>query len=78
MTLEPHTDNDAIASPWRSSIFRSIWIANLASNFGGLIQSVGAAWMMASIAPSADSWWRWCRPPDAADHAAVAAGGRAG
>ena len=29
-------------------------MASLASNFGGLIQSVGASWMMTSIAPSAD------------------------
>jgi MFS family permease len=26
-----------------------VWIASLASNFGGLIQSVGASWMMTSI-----------------------------
>jgi MFS family permease len=35
-------------------VFRAVWIASLASNFGGLIQSVGASWMMTSIAPSAD------------------------
>jgi MFS family permease len=35
-------------------IFRAVWIASLASNFGGLIQSVGASWMMTSIAASAD------------------------
>jgi MFS family permease len=34
--------------------FRAIWVATLASNFGGLIQAVGAAWLMTSIAPSAD------------------------
>lgn len=39
-------------SPWSSSIFRSIWIANLASNFGGLIQTVGAAWMMTALGAS--------------------------
>ena len=31
-----------------------MWIASLASNFGGLIQRVGAAWMMTSISTSAD------------------------
>lgn len=31
-----------------------MWFASLASNFGGLIQSVGASWMMTSIAGSAD------------------------
>ncbi|WP_210528713.1 MFS transporter [Rubellimicrobium arenae] len=41
-------------APLRHPIFRSVWIASMASNFGGLIQSVGASWMMTSIAPSAD------------------------
>ncbi|MGB3339474.1 MAG: MFS transporter [Devosia sp.] len=40
--------------PLRHSIFRSVWLANLASNFGGLIQTVGAAWMMTIIAETAD------------------------
>jgi MFS family permease len=31
-----------------------IWTASLVSNFGSLIQAVGASWMMTSIAPSAD------------------------
>jgi MFS family permease len=31
-----------------------IWSASLISNFGTLIQAVGASWMMTSIAPSAD------------------------
>jgi MFS family permease len=31
-----------------------IWSASLVSNFGSLIQAVGASWMMTSIAPSAD------------------------
>ncbi len=34
--------------------FRAIWVASLASNFGALIQSVGAAWMMTSISNQAD------------------------
>ena len=41
-------------SPFRYPVFRSVWIASLLSNFGSLIQSVGASWMMLSIAPSAD------------------------
>lgn len=36
----------------RHGIFRAIWLASLASNFGGLIQAVGASWMMASISTS--------------------------
>lgn len=41
-------------APLRHGIFRAVWFASLASNFGGLIQSVGASWMMTSIADSAD------------------------
>ena len=40
------------ASPWNYPIFRYIWVASLASNFGGLIQSVGASWMMLSMSAS--------------------------
>lgn len=39
-------------SPLGIPIFRAVWIASMASNFGGLIQSVGAAWMMVSLASS--------------------------
>lgn len=39
-------------SPLAIPIFRAIWLASLASNFGGLIQSVGAAWMMTSLSGS--------------------------
>jgi MFS family permease len=39
-------------APFRHATFRAIWTASLASNFGGLIQSVGAAWMMTSISDS--------------------------
>ena len=42
------------SSPFQSPIFRNVWIASLVSNFGSLIQSVGAAWLMTSIAHSAD------------------------
>jgi MFS family permease len=30
-----------------------VWVANLISNFSGLIQSVGAAWLMTSLTGSA-------------------------
>lgn len=36
-------------SPFQSPAFRSVWLASLASNFGGLIQSVGASWTMTHI-----------------------------
>lgn len=39
-------------APFRHDVFRSIWLASLASNFGGLIQTVGAGWMMTSISDS--------------------------
>lgn len=39
-------------SPFRFAIFRDVWIANLASRFGGMIQSVGAAWVMLSLGAS--------------------------
>lgn len=41
-------------SPFRFPVFRAVWLASTLSNLGGLIQSVGASWMMTSIAPSAD------------------------
>ena len=41
-------------SPLRHPIFRNVWMASALSNLGGLIQSVGAAWLMISIAGSPD------------------------
>lgn len=41
-------------SPFRFPVFRDVWMASTVSNLGGMIQSVGAAWMMISIAQSAD------------------------
>ena len=40
--------------PFRSPVFRSVWLGSMISNFGGLVQSVGAAWLMTSITASAD------------------------
>ncbi|WP_292294247.1 MFS transporter, partial [Marivita sp.] len=37
---------------FRNQTFRTLWIAALASNFGGLVQAVGAAWMMTSLSDS--------------------------
>ncbi len=45
----PRPSSPSFLSPLRSPVFRAIWIASLASNFGGLIQSVGASWVMTSI-----------------------------
>lgn len=41
-------------APLRHETYRTIWFASLASNFGGLIQAVGAAWMMTVITSSED------------------------
>jgi MFS family permease len=35
--------------PLKIVIFRRFWIASMASNFGGLIQTVAAAWMMTAL-----------------------------
>lgn len=39
-------------APLRYPVFRGIWTATTVSNFGALIQSTGAAWLMTSIASS--------------------------
>ncbi|UVO53744.1 MFS transporter [Sphingomonas sp. SUN039] len=48
----PVTDDQGALAPLGIPIFRAIWLASLASNFGGLIQSVGASWMMTTLAPT--------------------------
>jgi MFS family permease len=39
-------------APLSSPTFRNIWFASIASNLGGLVQGVGAAWMMTSLTSS--------------------------
>ncbi len=39
-------------APLREKTFRNIWLANQVSTFGGLVQGVGAAWMMTSLTSS--------------------------
>ncbi|WP_414899615.1 MFS transporter [Sphingomonas flavalba] len=39
-------------SPLSIPVFRAVWLASMVSNFGGLIQSVGASWMMVSLSGS--------------------------
>lgn len=41
-------------APLELPVFRNIWIASLFSNFGYLIQVVGAAWAMTELARAAD------------------------
>ncbi|TPI40526.1 MFS transporter [Mesorhizobium sp. B3-1-9] len=49
---EPESERVSALAPFRHGIFRTVWSASLVSNFGGLIQGVGAAWMMTTIATS--------------------------
>lgn len=39
--------------PFRHPIYRAVWITSTISNFGGLIEGVGAAWMMVMFAAPA-------------------------
>ena len=39
-------------APFRHPAFRAIWTANLFSNIGAMIQSVGAAWLMTELTQS--------------------------
>jgi MFS family permease len=41
-------------APFEHRVFALFWWASLASAFGSMIQTVGASWLMATIAPSAD------------------------
>lgn len=48
----PGTAPGGTFAPFRYPTFRAIWIANLFSNLGGTIQSVGAAWLMTELTRS--------------------------
>lgn len=45
-------DRRPFLAPLANETFRNIWLASIVSNLGGLIQGVGAAWMMTSITSS--------------------------
>lgn len=47
-------ERQSTLAPFRHEVFRQVWIANIVSNFGTIIQGVGAAWMMTQISNSAD------------------------
>lgn len=49
MALSQH----AAFQPLRIPIFRRFWLSSMASNFGGLIQTVAAAWMMTALTGNA-------------------------
>lgn len=42
----------SVLTPFRNRSFRALWTATLASNLGGLVQAVGAGWLMVSLTPS--------------------------
>ena len=46
------TTSPATLAVFRNPAFRNLWFATLASNFGGIVQAVGAAWLMTSLTAS--------------------------
>jgi MFS family permease len=42
----------SVLAPFRHDTFRMLWLATLVSNLGGLVQSVGAGWMMTTLTDS--------------------------
>src|SRR5512140_3179575 len=44
----------ATLAPFEHRAFALFWCASLASSFGSMIQTVGASWLMTTIAPSVD------------------------
>ncbi len=51
---DPDPPRTSSLAPLKNPVFRAVWLATLISNFGGLIQSVGSAWLMTSITASSD------------------------
>lgn len=52
MLANPPPPENRVFAPLKVPVFRAIWLASMASNIGGLIQSVGASWMMTSLTSS--------------------------
>lgn len=53
--MDNHANDDVGSpdtSPLQLPVFRAVWAASMVSNLGGMIQSVGASWMMASLTAS--------------------------
>ena len=53
MTESEQSDSSSFA-PFRRPVFRALWVANVVSSFGWLVQGVGAAWLMTLLTDSAD------------------------
>jgi MFS family permease len=45
-------ERSSVLAPFRHETFRLLWLATLVSNLGGLVQSVGAGWMMTTLTDS--------------------------
>ncbi|KFL29080.1 hypothetical protein JP75_24165 [Devosia riboflavina] len=45
-------ERTSITAPFRHETFRTLWLATLFSNLGGLVQAVGAGWMMTTLTTS--------------------------
>ena len=45
-------ERSSLLAPFRHETFRLLWLATLVSNLGGLVQSVGAGWMMTTLTDS--------------------------
>ncbi len=55
MTADRATNKGRFAGPFKPlnvPVFRRVWVGNIFSNFGGLVQAVGAAWLMTQISGS--------------------------
>jgi MFS family permease len=46
-------DSPSAFAPLRTPLFRAVWLSNALSNLGGLIQVVGASWLMLTLTQSA-------------------------
>lgn len=52
LSTHPAAKPGGTFAPFAYPAFRAIWIANLASNLGSMVQSVGAAWLMTELTTS--------------------------
>ena len=51
-TITPSTAAVAAPSALGVPIFRAVWLASMSSNFGALVQAVGASWLMTQLSTS--------------------------
>lgn len=50
---QPVPETTSSLAPFRHRAFLTLWSATLVSNFGGMVQAVGAAWLMTNLTSSA-------------------------